>query len=271
MQIRVGFEMAFWCPQSTPMLLSLNIHYSRASDLVKPDLLVISPSVPMTAYRDGFGNWCSRIVAPAGRIDLTTDAIVNDSGMVDVCAPEAQQVAVEDLPEEAIVFLLGSRYCETDHLMGFAWDTFGNGPTGWARVQAVCDWVHHHIKFNYQHADRTRGAWGAFNEGRGVCRDYAHLAVTLCRCLNIPARYCTGYLGDMGTPPPYGPMDFAAWFEVWLGDRWYTFDARNNKPRIGRVLMARGRDACDVALTTAFGPNSLEHFKVWTDEVVPAA
>ena len=271
MQIRVGFEMAFWCPQPVPMLLSLNIHYSRASDLVKPDLLVLDPPVPITAYRDGFGNWCSRIVVPPGRITLSTDALVNDSGAVDAFAPDARQMAIEELPDEAIVFLLGSRYCETDMLMGFAWDTFGNGPTGWARVQAVCDWVHKHIAFNYQHADRTRGAWGAFNDKRGVCRDYAHLAVTLCRCLNIPARYCTGYLGDMGTPPPYGPMDFAAWFEVWLGDRWYTFDARNNVPRIGRVLMARGRDACDVALTTAFGPNSLEAFKVWTDEVVPPA
>ncbi len=271
MQIRVGFEMTYQCPQPTPMLLALNIHYSRASDLVRPDLLVTSPAVPVSAYRDLFGNWCSRIVAPAGRIVLSTDAIVNDSGQPDVVAPEAAQVPVELLPDPTLVFLLGSRYCETDELSDIAWQRFGSGPTGWARVQAVCDFVHHHIAFNYQHASRTRTAWEAYTDGRGVCRDYAHLAIALCRCLNIPARYCTGYLGDIGMPPPYGPMDFAAWFEAWLGDRWYTFDARNNTPRIGRVLMARGRDACDVALSSTFGPNTLEGFEVWTDEVAAPA
>ncbi|MGZ5215463.1 MAG: transglutaminase-like domain-containing protein [Caldimonas sp.] len=268
MQIRVGFEMAYVCPQPTPMLLALNIHYSRASDLVRPDHLVTDPPVPITSYRDMFGNWCSRIVAPAGRIVLSTDAVVNDTGLPDVVVPTAVQVPVEQLPESTLVYLLGSRYCETDQLSDVAWQRFGSGPTGWARVQAVCDFVHNHIEFGYHHARRTRTAWEAYNEGVGVCRDYAHLAVAFCRCLNIPARYCTGYLGDIGMPPPYGPMDFAGWFEAWLGDRWYTFDARNNMPRIGRVLMARGRDACDVALSTAFGPNTLESFKVWTDEVV---
>ena len=267
MQIRVGFEMSYQCQQDTPMLLVLNIHYSRASDLVRPDYLVTYPAVPISSYRDLFGNWCGRIVAPAGRFTLTCDAMVKDSGLPDVVAPQAQQVPVELLPEAALVYLLGSRYCETEHLLQFAWQRFGSGPTGWARVQAVCDFVHQHIEFGYPHARATRTAFEAFNEGRGVCRDYAHLAIALCRCLNIPARYCTGYLGDIGMPPPYGPMDFAGWFEAYLGDRWYTFDARNNTPRIGRVLMARGRDACDVALTSTFGPNTLESFKVWCDEV----
>ncbi len=262
MQIRVGFEMVYACPQPTPMLLVLNVHHSRASDLVRPDLVLTTPAVPLLAYRDLFGNWCSRIVAPAGRIVIATEAVVNDSGLPDVVAPQATQTPVEHLPEETLVYLLGSRYCETDQLSDVAWQRFGAGPTGWARVQAVCD-----IVFGYEHARRTRTAWEAYQEGVGVCRDYAHLAIAFCRCLNIPARYCTGYLGDMGTPPPYGPMDFAGWFEAWLGDRWYTFDARNNTPRIGRVLMARGRDACDVALSTTFGPNTLESFKVWTDEV----
>ena len=270
MQIRVGFEMAYRCPQPTPMLLVLNIHYSRASDLVRPDHLVTTPAVPTSSYRDLFGNWCSRIIAPRGRIVLRTDAIVNDSGLPDVVVPTAVQTPVEQLPESTLVYLLGSRYCETDQLSDVAWHRFGSGPTGWARVQAVCDFVHGHIEFGYHHARRTRTAWEAYNEGVGVCRDYAHLAIAFCRCLNIPARYCTGYLGDIGMPPPYGPMDFAGWFEAWLGDRWYTFDARNNMPRIGRVLMARGRDACDVALSTAFGPNTLDHFEVRTDEVVPA-
>jgi transglutaminase-like putative cysteine protease len=268
MQIRVGFEMAYRCPQPTPMILVLNIHYSRASDLRRPDLLVTSPAVPVHMYRDLFGNWCSRILAPAGRIVLSTDALVEDSGLPDPVVPDARQVPVEHLPESTLVYLLASRYCETELLSEIAWQRFGGVTGGWARVQAICDFVHGHIEFGYEHARRTRTAWEAYREGRGVCRDYAHLAVALCRCLNIPARYCTGYLGDMGTEPPYGPMDFAGWFEAWLGDRWYTFDPRNNTPRIGRVLMARGRDACDVALASTFGPNALESFRVWTDEVV---
>jgi transglutaminase-like putative cysteine protease len=267
MQIRVGFEMTYQCVGPTPMILALSIHYSRASDLVRPDHLVTSPAVPVAAYRDLFGNWCSRLVAPPGRFVLSTDALVNDSGLPDVVVPTAPQVPIEHLPESTLVFLLGSRYCETDQLYDIAWQHFGNGPTGWARVQAICDFVHRHIEFGYHHARRTPTALEAYRERRGVCRDYAHLAIAFCRCMNIPARYCTGYLGDMGTEPPYGPMDFAGWFEAWLGDRWYTFDARNNTPRIGRVLIARGRDACDVALASTFGPNTLEGFKVWTDEL----
>jgi transglutaminase-like putative cysteine protease len=270
MQIRVGFEMAYQCPQPTPMILALSIHYSRASDLVRPDHLVTTPSVPVNTYRDLFGNWCTRLVAPAGRIVLRTDALVNDTGTPDVVASGVTQTPVEFLPESTLVYLLGSRYCETDQLSEVAWQRFGAGPTGWARVQAICDFVHRHIEFGYQHARRTRTAWEAYNEGQGVCRDYAHLAIALCRCMNIPARYCTGYLGDYGTEPPYGTMDFAGWFEAYLGDRWYTFDARNNKPRIGRVLIARGRDACDVALSSTFGPNTLEGFRVWTDVVAAA-
>jgi len=271
LQLRVGFEMAYDCPSPTPMILSLNIHYSRSGDLVRPDYLVTSPAVPVTAYRDLFGNWCSRIVAPAGKFVLSADALLRDTGLADAQAPWAQQRPVEYLPEEALVFLLGSRYCETDQLAQIAWQHFGNGPTGWARVQAICDFVHQHIEFGYQHARRTRTAWEAYNEGRGVCRDYAHLAIAFCRCMNIPARYCTGYLGDIRIPAVPAPMDFAGWFEAFLGDRWYTFDARNNTPRIGRVLMARGRDACDVALTNTFGPNTLERFSVWAHEVVPGS
>jgi transglutaminase-like putative cysteine protease len=271
MLIRVGFEMAYRCPQPTPMILALNIHYSRASDLVEPDHLRTVPAVPVAAYRDLFGNWCSRIVAPPGRFVLSTNALVNDSGQPDLVVPSAVQTPVPQLPESTLVYLLGSRYCETDQLSDIAWQRFGTGPTGWARVQAICDFVHGHIEFGYHHASRTRTAWEAYVGGIGVCRDYAHLAIALCRCMNIPARYCTGYLGDYGTEPPYGPMDFAGWFEAFLGDRWYTFDARNNTPRIGRVLIARGRDACDVALSSTFGPNELEGFKVWTDVVDASA
>jgi transglutaminase-like putative cysteine protease len=267
MQIRVGFEMAYECPQPTPMILALSIHYSRAGDLLRPDHLMTWPSVPVTSYRDLFGNWCSRLVAPAGRFVISSDAVVRDTGAPDIVAPELMQVPVELLPESALVYLLGSRYCETDQLSETAWQLFGHGPTGWQRVQAICDFVHHHIQFGYHHARRTRTAWEAYNERVGVCRDYAHLAIAFCRCMNIPARYCTGYLGDIRIAPIPGPMDFAGWFEAYLGDRWYTFDARNNTPRIGRVLIARGRDACDVALASTFGPNTLQSFKVWSDEV----
>jgi transglutaminase-like putative cysteine protease len=266
-QIRVGFEMLYDCPQPTPMILNVNVHFTRVSDLVGRDDLVIDPPLPMSAYRDSFGNWCTRIVAPQGRTRISADAIVNDSGMPDVVAPHVRQVAVQDLPEETLLFLLGSRYCETDRLTEVAWTLFGNAPTGWDRVQAICDYVHRHITFGYEHARMTRSALEAYYDRTGVCRDYAHLAVAFCRCLNIPARYCTGYLGDIGVPASAEPMDFAAWFEVFLEGGWYTFDARNNTPRIGRVLIARGRDASDVAIASTFGPNTLAGFRVWTDEV----
>ena len=267
MQIRVGYELVYSCPQPTPMIVTLSIHYTRVSDIIKPDHLIITPSIPVTAYRDSFGNWCSRIVAPLGRVRLSADALVHDSGQPDLVAPWVQQHAVQDLPEESLIFLLGSRYCETDLLSEIAWKLFADAPTGWGRVQAICNFVHHHISFGYQHARSTKTAWQVFHERQGVCRDYAHLAIAFCRCLNIPARYCTGYLGDIGVPPVDAPMDFAGWFEAYLGGSWYTFDARNNIPRIGRVLIARGRDASDVAISTTFGPNTLENFRVWTEEV----
>jgi transglutaminase-like putative cysteine protease len=267
MQIRVGFEIVYNCPQPTPMILTLNVHFTRVSDLVGRDDLTFDPPAPMTAYRDSFGNWCTRIVAPTGRTRVSANVVVNDTGLVDSIAPHAQQVAVQDLPEETLLFLLGSRYCETDRLSEIAWGLFGQTPTGWGRVQAICDYVHRHITFGYEHARMTRTALEAFYDKTGVCRDYAHLAVAFCRCMNIPARYCTGYLGDIGVPKSDAPMDFAGWFEAFLDGRWYTFDARNNTPRIGRVLIARGRDAADVAISNAFGLNTLESFRVWTDEV----
>jgi transglutaminase-like putative cysteine protease len=266
-QIRVGYDLIYDCPQPTPMVLMLNIHHTRANDIVTPDRMVTEPAVPVRSYRDGFGNWCTRIVGPAGRLRLTTDAILNDTGEADPIPVAPQQHPVDELPDESIVFLLGSRYCETDRLTQAAWDLFAKAPPGWARVQAICDYVHSHITFGYEHARPTMTAWDAYNERKGVCRDFAHLAVAFCRCMNIPARYCTGYLGDIGIPPPYGPMDFAGWFEAYIGGRWYTFDPRNNTPRIGRVLIGQGRDAADVPITHTFGPNTLVSFKVFTDEV----
>ncbi len=270
MQIRLGYEAIYECPQPTPMILTLNVHYSRVSDLVTPDHIRTSPSVPITGYRDSFGNWCSRIVAPPGEIRISADSIINDSGLPDAVDPSSEQHAVEELPDDTLLFLLGSRYCETDRLSETAWALFGRTPPGWPRVKAICDYVHGHISFGYQHARATRTALEAYQERIGVCRDYAHLAVAFCRCMNIPARYCTGYLGDIGVPPSADPMDFSAWFEVYLGGRWHVFDSRNNIPRIGRVLIARGRDAADVAISSTFGSNLLKSFKVWTDECTGA-
>jgi transglutaminase-like putative cysteine protease len=271
MKLRVGYELKYAFPQPTPAILMLNIHFSRVAGLAAPDNVIVSPAVPISGYRDGFGNWCCRIVAPKGKVIISGNAIVTDTGKPDAVVPNAAQVPVEALPEEALVFLLASRFCDSDQLLDLAWKLFGRAKPGWGRVQAICDFVHKHIEFGYAHASVSRTASQAYADKRGVCRDYAHLAVAFCRALNIPARYCTGYLGDVGTPPPYPPGDFAAWFEAYIGGEWYTFDPRNNVPRIGRVLIARGRDAADVAMTTTFGPNTLEGFKVWTDEVSETA
>lgn len=268
MQIRVGYEIIYDCPQPTPMILALHIHSTRVSDIVIPDHLIISPSIPITAYRDAFGNWCSRIVAPQGEMRLSADAVLNDNGERDPVNLTAHQHEVQDLPEETLVFLLGSRYCETDRLSNTAWQLFGHTPLGWGRVQAICDYVHDHIAFGYEHARFTKTAWEVFDEKAGVCRDYTHLAIAFCRCMNIPARYCTGYLSDIGMPPPYGTMDFAAWMEVYLDNQWWIFDPRNNVRCIGRILVARGRDASDVAISTTFGPNTLKSFRIFADEVV---
>jgi transglutaminase-like putative cysteine protease len=264
--IALGYELIYQFPQPTPMLLMLNVHYSRAGDMLVADTMTISPQVPISAYRDGFGNWCTRLVAPPGRVRIAGAGTVADSGLPDPVVPDAGQYQVQDLPDDTLLYLLGSRYCETDALTETAWALFGNTPLGWARVQAVCDFVHRHITFDYQQARPTRTALQAYQERAGVCRDFAHLAVAFCRCLNIPARYCTGYLSDIGEPENPLPMDFAAWFEAYLGGAWHMFDPRNNAPRRGRVLIGRGRDATDVAITNTFGPNTLERFTVWTHE-----
>jgi transglutaminase-like putative cysteine protease len=267
MKIRIGYEIVYDFPQPTPMIAILGTHPTRAGDLVEPDTLKTDPYVPITRYRDGFGNLCSRLVAPTGRVRLFGNGIIRDSGKPEKIVPSAPQHAVEDLPSDTLVYLLGSRYCDTDRLSEIAWTLFGKGPPGWARVQSICDYVHNHMTFGYEHARSTKTAWEAFNEGNGVCRDYAHLAIAFCRCMNIPARYCTAYLGDIGVPPVDAPMDFAGSFEAYLGGQWYPFDARNNTPRIGRVLIGQGRDAADVPITHTFGPNTLVSFKVVTDEI----
>jgi transglutaminase-like putative cysteine protease len=270
LRIRVGCRLTCDLPQPTPMIALLSVHFTRFADLERPDYLITAPTVPLTSYRDGFGNWCTRLVAPAGQFTLTTDGVLRDSGLPDPIRLDAEQHRVEDLASETLVYLLGSRYCDTDLLSDEAWQRFGNAPTGWRRVQAICDFVHAHVTFGYHLARATRTASQTLQERQGVCRDYTHLAIAFCRCMNIPARYCTGYLGDIGQPPPHAAGDFAAWMEVWLSGQWWTFDPRNNTPRIGRVLIARGRDAADVPLTQTFGRNSLTGFEVWSDDVTAA-
>ncbi|MEL7469698.1 MAG: transglutaminase family protein [Pseudomonadota bacterium] len=266
MRLRLGCSLEFELPQPTPMIAMLNVHYSQIPFLEQPDILRAAPAVPLSNYRDGFGNWCTRFVAPAGAFRIGTDGVIRVDGAEDPRAPEAIQHPVEALPADTLPYLLGSRYCETDRLMDEAWQRFGSVLAGWARVDAICTYVHHHIQFDYMQARATRTAAEVNAEQVGVCRDFAHLAVAFCRCLNIPTRYCTGYVSDIGQPPPYPPMDFAAWIEVYLSGQWWTFDPRNLVPRRGRVLIAQGRDAADVPLTHSFGPNVLTGFEVWISE-----
>jgi len=269
-KIHAGFRLGFECPQPTPMMLMLSIHPSRRKDLLTDHVLTFSREVNARNYTDGFGNECTRIVAPAGETFVSTSFDIYDTGEHDIVPVDAVQHDVNDLPDAVLQFLLGSRYCDTDHLSDFAWQNFSATEPGWPRVQAIADFVHDHIAFDYQKADATRTAHGGYIDKTGVCRDFAHLTITLCRAMNIPARYCTGYLGDIGVPAVPYPMDFSAWAEVYLGGRWYTIDARHNVPRIGRILMATGRDATDVALSTSFGPTALTTFEVTTDEIEEA-
>jgi transglutaminase-like putative cysteine protease len=268
LKIRAGYDIAFECSHDVPMVLMLSVHPSRQTDLLSADRIRFSPNVSPETYTDMFGNICTRLVGPAGLIEIGNEFVIQDSGLPDAVVVDAAQAPVPELPDDALVYLLGSRYCDTQKLSDLAWSLFGSINGGWQRVQAVCDYTHDRIQFGYDFARSDRTASEAHEERRGVCRDFAHLAVTLCRCMNIPARYCTGFLGDIGVPRDPAPMDFSAWFEAYIGGNWYTFDARHNHPRIGRIVVARGRDAADVAISTAFGPSKLVRFAVLTEEVV---
>jgi transglutaminase-like putative cysteine protease len=266
LKIRAGYDIAFDCLQDVPMLLMLSVHPSRQSDLLTEHRIAFSAGVAARDFVDMFGNICTRLVAPPGLLEIRNEFVIADSGKPDVVAPGARQWPLDDLPDDVLPYLLGSRYCDTQKLSDRAWSMFGGIAGGWQRVQAICDYVHDRIEFGYHHARNDRTAAEGHDERIGVCRDFAHLAISLCRCINIPARYCTGYLGDIGVPPDPAPMDFSAWFEVFLDGTWYTFDARHNHPRIGRIVIARGRDAADVAISTMFGPAPLVRFKVVTEE-----
>lgn len=262
MRIRFGYDVTINCQQPTPLVCLLSVRDERRVDLDRQGAVETWPMGPITTYHDLFGNTCMRMTAPPGDFRIRHDCIIRDTGLVDAPAPWNSDTAIADLPDETLMFLLGSRYCETDVLSQTAWNLFGHTPPGAARVQAICDFVHNHIRFNYQNARFTRTAADAYAEQTGVCRDFAHLAIAFCRCMNIPARYVNGYLGDIGVPV-VDPMDYSAWMEVWLGDRWVTYDARNNRPRIGRIKVAHGRDAADVPLIHSFGPHLLKVFNVW--------
>jgi transglutaminase-like putative cysteine protease len=266
MLIRYGYDITVTCAEPTPMLCFLTVHEDRAADIRSAEKVVTTPDVAMTRYRDLFGNVGRRFVAPAGDFSIRSDGTIEDDGELDPVIRDAAEIPVEALPDHCLVYLLGSRYCETDRLSQIAWDRFEHAGSGWDRVQAICDFVNRHIVFGYDKARATRTAFEAYEEGVGVCRDYAHLAIAFCRCMNIPARYVTGYLGDIGVPI-VDPMDFSAWIEVYLGGRWITFDPRNNVPRIGRIVVARGRDAVDIPLINSFGPHVLKSFYVWTYDV----
>jgi transglutaminase-like putative cysteine protease len=266
MLIRFGYDITVSCPQDTPMISMMSVRDERRDDLRRQSAMLSEPLVPTTAYRDSFGNTCRRFVAPAGQFRLVSDSVIECSPEPDPYKPWLRETPIANLPDEVILYLLGSRYCETDRLSQFAWDMFANTPPGHTRVQAICDYVHNHIRFDYMNARFTRTAYEGWQEQTGVCRDFAHLAITLCRCMNIPTRYVNGYLGDIGVPVT-SAMDFAAWMEVFLDGGWHTFDPRNNKPRIGRIVVAYGRDAADVPLIHSFGPHMLQKFVVVTDEI----
>jgi transglutaminase-like putative cysteine protease len=270
MVIRLGYDIELELSRPMTVVAVLNVHPSRTADLIEPDDLRLSPGAIRDEYLDSFGNRCTRISAPEGTLRLWNATLIRDSGEPDPVHPDAEQIPIERLPTETLQFLLASRYCEVDELSDLAWQLFGNVQPGWATVQTICDWVHNNVTFGYQYARATKTAVDVSREKQGVCRDFQHLAITLCRAMHIPARYATGYLGDIGVPPVPCPMDFSAWFEAYLGGRWWAFDARHNQPRIGRILMATGRDAADVAITTSFGASRLKKFSVITDEVADA-
>ncbi|MFD1510574.1 transglutaminase-like domain-containing protein [Lacimonas salitolerans] len=266
MFIRIGHEIVVESKTDTVLILALSPHSSFAGRMIGPAEVQTDPALPTEVFTDVFGNRRTRLTAPPGRLRLWSDCIVEDDGQPDIYNWNALQHDVADLPPDTLQFLTASRYCDSDTLAAEALRLFGDTPPGWALVQAICNHVHNHLTFGYGFGRPTKTASDAQREKTGVCRDFAHLAVALCRAMNIPARYASGYLGDIGVPYS-GPGDFCAWFEAYLGGRWYTFDARYNTPKIGRVLMVRGRDAADGAMITSFGTYDLKVFRVWTDEI----
>jgi len=267
MHIRFGYTIAYEFSAPTDVLLLLRLRPELSRRLVTSEEIRIAGQTSRSEeFIDAFGNRATRLTASSGLLELSCDATIRDEGLPAPVVAHAREHPVSALPTTVLPFLLPSRYCEVDLLGNLAWSLFGNTPPGWSRVQAVCDWVHQHLRFDYGLARATRTATQAYQDRTGVCRDFTHLAIALCRCLNLPARYATGYLGDIGVPADPNPMDFSAWMEVYLENEWHTFDVRHNARRIGHLVIAHGRDAADVAFTTTFGPHILRHFEVRTVE-----
>jgi transglutaminase-like putative cysteine protease len=265
MHIRYGCEISIVTDRPVPALCRIDIHPERRGDIVEER----GPPTGCATARDAFGNILRRFTAAPGQTSIWLSGLIQDPGVLDKRDAAAEAMPVADLPDSVLMFLNGSRYCETDKMGDLAWNTFGGLPRTTSLVDAICSFTHERLTFDYQQARSTRTALEAYEDRVGVCRDFTHLAITLCRCMNIPARYVNGYLGDIGIPPDPNPMDFSAWFEAYLGGAWYTFDARHNQRRIGRLPIARGRDACDVPMVHTFGPHILNTFRVITAEVLP--
>ena len=266
MRVRVGCEFTWETEDEVPMLMLVRPRID-ADHVVVYESTWMDPEVPLREYTDLYGNICWRYLTPVGRSTVRYDAVIEIPPTPDPILPDAALHAVDDLPDEAIVFTLPSRYIESDRLLDIAWDLFGSTPRTWQRIQAICDWVHTNIEFKSGSSTSTTTAFDIYTQRAGVCRDFGLLAVAFCRAMNIPARYTFGYLPDIAIEPPDVPMDFHTWFEAYVGGHWYTFDARHNTPRVGRVVVARGRDAVDCALSTAYGSARLAKFTVWSDEI----
>ena len=266
MLIRFGYEIEIECTSPVPMLLALSTHPDIEGRLIGEDRVRSDRDCEVRTYSDRFDNRVTRIVAPGGTTRLWSDCVIDFEALADPQTPAARQHAIPDLPDEVLQHLMASRYCDSDNLITEAWSLFGNTAEGWPRVQAITGFAHQHVTFGYQFGRANKTASDVYREKTGVCRDFAHLSISLCRAMNIPARYASGYLGDIHVPYS-GAGDFCAWFEVYLGGQWHTFDARYNTPRAGRILMVRGADAGDVAMITSFGDYRLTYFGVWTDEI----
>ena len=271
MLIYCSYDIAYTFNIPTVLVLALRLRPELDGRVQSTEKFTVTPQVPYETFLDVFGNRCVRLIGPAGLLELRGEVVVEDCGWPAPVIAGAWENGAAQLPIDVLPYLLPSRYCEVDLLGPMAWSLFGGVVPGWGRVQAICDWVYGHLRFDYGFANATRTAAQACEQRVGVCRDFTHLAITLCRCLNIPARYVSGYLGDIGVPVDPAAMDFSACMEVYLGDAWHSFDVRHNARRIGYLPMAYGRDAADVALTTSYGPHLLSRFIVNTYEVAANA
>ncbi|MFV9504658.1 MAG: transglutaminase-like domain-containing protein [Oscillochloridaceae bacterium umkhey_bin13] len=265
MHVQIGFELVLESGAPTPTVAITQACSTESQRILRPQLS-LTPDVPLRIYNDSFGNIVWRWTAPQGMQRIYYDAIAEVSPSDDLVLPDLPGTPVDQLPDETLIYTLPSRYCPSDLVLNDAWQLFGAVPDGWRRVQAICDWAYHSISYIAGSSTGATSGYDVYQSRRGVCRDFAHLGVMFCRALSIPARYVCGYLPDINVPVNPEPMDFHAWFEAYLGGAWHTFDARHNRPRTGRVVIARGRDAVDTAILTSYGASALTGMTVWANE-----